>query len=98
MELCQQVGQRSPLKIKQPDVMLGARHGSLNMRWGCRALLMLALGTRAGATVDKTLPRYPGTLLMQQWGSCSQPLASSSPLGRPSLGTGSLQHWGLTES
>lgn len=98
MELCQQVGQRSPLKIKQPNVMLGACHGSLNLRCGCRALLMLTLGTRAGDMVDKTLPRYPSTLLMQQRGSCSQTLASSYPLGHPSLGTGSLQHWGLTES
>lgn len=66
-----QLGQRSPLKIKQLDVMLGDHCSSQNLRQGRGALLTLVLGTRAGDTVDNTLPCYPGTLLMQQQGSCS---------------------------
>lgn len=86
MEQCWQLGQRSPLKIKQPDVRLGACSRSPNLRQGCGAPLTPALGTRAGDTVDKTLPRNPGP----QWGQL--PPTSSKQL--PS-GAGSLQHWGL---
>lgn len=34
MELCWQLGQQSPLKVKQPDVTLGVRCGSLNLTQG----------------------------------------------------------------
>lgn len=78
MEWCQQLGQRSPLQIKQCDIMLGACHRSLNLREGCGAVVTLALGTGVGHTVDKILPCCPGILLMQQWGGCSPSPASSS--------------------
>jgi len=70
MGQCRQLGWWSPLKIKQPDVMLGTCCGSLNLTRGCGARLTPALGTEAGDKLDKTLPHYLGTLLMQQQGSC----------------------------
>lgn len=55
-----QLGWRSPLKIKEPDVMLTLREHEHEV------------GTGLGGTVGKTLPRSPSSTLVQLQDICPQ--------------------------